>query len=167
MKKGNQRRSAAKASHPAPKSPSWAVEREAIRLYSDRVSRAILAVYHARRTAQSEEFFVAPQIAKLNRLSPADLNWALDKLEGKVMTTVSSKKGRWRTIRLLPHLEKGVMAPGKQSHHGEGMEGALQPDEERLSYDKETVLNLAFSSDGETSAEVLEALNIIAAQAEY
>jgi hypothetical protein len=95
----------------APKSPSWVVERDALRLFGDRKSRAILAIYHARRSAKKSEFFVHPDIAKLNGLSPSDLNWALGELEGKLVETVKSKQGRYRTLRLLSQFEDEVLNP--------------------------------------------------------
>lgn len=164
MKKGTLRNSAGYASHQSPKSPSWIIEREAMRLFSDRLSRTILAVYHARRSAQSEEFFVPPQIAKLNRLTPTDLNWALDKLEGKLLSTVNRKKGKWRKVRLLPEFEKEVTSSDKTRHCNRGVEGVLLPDEERLSYDKDRILELAFDPQRKTSDEIVEALTGIVGQ---
>jgi hypothetical protein len=97
-----------RASRSTPKSPSWIVERDAIRLFGDRKTRAILAIYHARRSAKKAEFFVHPDIAKVNGLSPSQLNWALGELEGVLIETLDSKKGRYRTIRLLPQFDDAV-----------------------------------------------------------
>ena len=94
-----------RASRLAPKHPSWIVERDAIRLFGDRKTRAILAIYHARRSARKTEFFIHPDIANVNLLSPSQLNWALNELEGVMIETLDSKKGRYRTIRLLPQFE--------------------------------------------------------------
>lgn len=38
-------------------------------------------------------------------LTPRDLNWALDTLEGKVTETQTSLTGKFRRVRLLPHWE--------------------------------------------------------------
>lgn len=88
------------------KSPSWIAERDALHLFSDRKARAILAIYHARRSARKTEFFVHPDITKRWSLTPTDLNWALDRLEGKLVETIGSKKGRYRMLRLLPQFEE-------------------------------------------------------------
>lgn len=79
---------------------SWVTERDALVAFGDRKARAILAVFMARRSAKRNEFFVARSIAERFGLGVRDLNWALDKLEGELVETVESRKGRFRVIRL-------------------------------------------------------------------
>lgn len=121
----------------SPKSPSWIVEREAIRLFGDRKTRAILAIYHARRSARKAEFFVHPDIAKRWDLSPPDLNWALDRLDGKLVETLDSKNGRFRIIRLLPQFEEATASTGSGSKRPDSL---LFPDEEPVEIDHEEVM---------------------------
>ncbi|MDB4544886.1 hypothetical protein N9Z83_02980, partial [Akkermansiaceae bacterium] len=83
------------------------------------------------------------------------------------LTTVSRKKGKWRIIRLLPHFEEEVTARNKPRPRDCVPHGAPPPDEERLSYDKEGILDLACSIDRGTPPDVAEALNEIAAQRRY
>ncbi len=167
MKGRGEKNGTSKASHPSAKSPSLAVEREAIRQFGDRRSRAILAVFHARRCAQQTEFFVSPQIARLNRLSPTDLNWALDKLEGEVVETLEKKNGKWRVLRLLPEFEQAETAPSRAPHPGLDATADLQPDEERVVYDQEHGIRQAASLDGEMPPEVLDVLNEIASKSDH
>lgn len=166
MKKGGNKGGTSKASPPTPKSPSWVVEWEAIRQFSDRISRAIIAIFHARRCAQTAEFFVSPQIARLNRLSPTDLNWALDKLEGKVVEALRKKNGKWRVIRLLPQFEQARMAIPGATHPSQEATGALQPDEdeERVVCDQEDVIRHAVSLEREIPSEIVHVLNEIASK---
>lgn len=137
-------------SRSATKSPSWIAERDALRLFGDRKTRAILALFHARRSARAEEFFVPPHIAKLNNLSPGDLNWALDKLEGKLVVTRGSKRGKWRMLRLLPELEEAFTKPAPQEARRDGGAGKLSSDEERVVFDKADILRRAASSNDES-----------------
>lgn len=51
-----------------------------------------------------------PHIATLFRLSPKDLCWALKDLDGALLRTVGSTKGKFRKIRLLPAWEDQVEA---------------------------------------------------------
>ena len=118
----------------SPSPPSWIVERDAIRHFGDRKTRAILAIYHARRSARKAEFFVHPDIAKRWGLSPADLNWAIDRLDGKLMETLDSKNGRFRIIRLLPQFEESTASGNKRP------DSLLSPDEEPLEIDHEEVM---------------------------
>lgn len=97
----------------SPRSPSWVAERDALRELGDRKTRTILAVYLARRSARRLHFFVHPDLAKLYGLSPSDLNWALDRLEGELVETLGSKKGRYRKLRLIPDFENSV---GNEPH---------------------------------------------------
>lgn len=89
---------------------SWITERNVLREVGDRRTRAVLAIFHARRSARKETFFVPPQIAAIYRLKPADLCWALDALDGVVVETVGTTKGKFRTVRLLPRWEQRVQA---------------------------------------------------------
>ena len=120
----------------APRSPSWVVERDAIRLFGDRKTRAILAIYQARRSAKKSEFFVHPNIARDNKLRPSDLNWALDHLEGKLMETLDSKNGRFRIIRLLPQFEESAASTASGNKLPYSL---LFPDEEPVEIDHEEV----------------------------
>ncbi len=121
----------------APKSQSWVVERDAIRDFGDRKTRAILAIYHAQRSAKRQEFFVHPDIARVNGLSPADLNWALDKLEGVLIETLTSKSGKYRLLRILPQYEQ---AAGEPSAETQFVSCTVSPGEERVFIDTDTVL---------------------------
>lgn len=125
--------------HPSrsPKSPSWIVERDAIRFLGERKTRAILAIFHARRSARKAEFFVHPDIAKRWGLSPADLNWALDRLDGKLMETLDSKNGRFRIIRLLPQFEESAASTASGNKRPDSL---LPPDEEPVEIDHEEVM---------------------------
>lgn len=69
------------------------VERDLVIEFGDRRTRAIFAVVAARRSAGTPEFFVAPGIVTLYRLSPRDLNWALGALEGVLTVTDNAIKG--------------------------------------------------------------------------
>ncbi len=89
---------------------SWVTERDALRTLGDRKARAMLAVFTARRSARNEVFFVPPQIADLYGLKPRDLCWALNALEGALLTTIGAAKGKFRMIRLLPKWEDRVRA---------------------------------------------------------
>ena len=90
------------------------VERDLIRKFGDRRTRAVLAVVTARRSAGTPEFFVAPGIVALYRLSPRDLNWALDDLEGVLTVTDNAVKGRYRRLHLVPAWEERLAtAPTK------------------------------------------------------
>lgn len=97
-----------------------------MREFGDRRTRAVLAVFTSRRSARSEVFFVPPQIAKLYRLSPRDLCWALGVLEGSLLQAVGTTKGKFRKIRLLPEWEgrvnvekQGDSAIGRKRGKGE------------------------------------------------
>lgn len=125
-------------SRSAPKSPSWIAERDALRLFGDRKSRAILAIYHARRSAKKTEFFVHPDITKRWNLSPTDLNWAVDKLEGKLVVTIGSKKGRYRMLRLLPQFEETASSTG--SHPERSSTSPVPLGEERIEIDIAAVM---------------------------
>ncbi|MDB4759250.1 hypothetical protein OAF99_02805 [Akkermansiaceae bacterium] len=85
--------------------PSLAQEHAALEQWGDRKTRTILAVFHARRLAKSLEFFVSPKVAEFHNLKPKDLNWGLERLEGKLTITVEQRKGRFRRLRLLPCYE--------------------------------------------------------------
>jgi hypothetical protein len=124
-------------SRSAPQSPSWIVERDALRLFGDRRSRAILAIYHARRSANRQEFFVHPDIAGVNGLSPADLNWALDKLEGVLIETLMSKSGKYRLLQLLPQYEEAIVKPYTEYQR---ITPPAPPGEERVFIDTDAVL---------------------------
>lgn len=124
-------------SHSAPKPFSWIAERDALRLFGDRKTRAILAIYHARRSAKRQEFFVHPDIASLNGLKPADLNWALDKLEGVLIETITSKSGKYRLLRLLPQYEEPV---GKPTTEIQRIRTPVPLGEERVDIDTEAIL---------------------------
>jgi hypothetical protein len=87
---------------------SWITERDVLREFGDRRTRAILAILTARRSARSVDFFVPPHIANLFHLAPKDLCWALQKLEGVLVNTVTSTKGRFRKVRLAPRWEQRV-----------------------------------------------------------
>ena len=164
MKKRYHNRLGGKSSHPVPKSPSLVAEWDALRLFGDRTSRVILAIFHARRCAQTEEFFVAPHIAKFNNLSPKDLNWALDRLERKLVVTRSSKKGKWRMIRLLPQFEEAVRTTAIQGTWAQEAADDLQANEERVTYDREYILGEAASSNNEMSPAVIKTLRQIASR---
>lgn len=127
-------------SRSAPKSPSWIAERDALRLFADRKTRAILATYHARRSAKRQEFFVHPHIANLYGLKPADLNWALDKLEGVLLETTKSRKGGYRMLKLLPQFEEAVGKPASDGPQAGRVSVLGAQDEERVIIDTEAVL---------------------------
>ena len=84
------------------------------------------------------EFFVHPDIAKVNGLSPGQLNWALDRLQGSLIETVESKSGQYRTIRLLPQYENAI-AESKDCAAAKSLPPTT-PDEERIIIDTEAVL---------------------------
>ena len=85
---------------------SWLPERDMLSKFGDRRSRAILAILAARRSSGRKEFFVPPQIAELFHITPRDLCWALDDLEGKVTETLGSIQGKFRKVRLLDEWEE-------------------------------------------------------------
>lgn len=99
-------------------SGSWVVERDALKEYGDRKSRAILAIFTARRSSGKKEFFVSPHIADLYNLTPRDLNWALNKLDGIFINTIESKPGKFRLICLTPEWEarEANKAKARQNH---------------------------------------------------
>jgi hypothetical protein len=74
----------------------------------------------ARRSSGREVFFVPPQIANLYGLTPRDLCWALDDLEGRVTVTVGSKHGRFRMIRLANTWEEQMSATPRASRRTSG-----------------------------------------------
>jgi len=80
-------------------------ERDALREFADRKTRAILAIFTSRRSSGKKEFFVPPHIAELYRLTPRDLAWAYEKLEGLCINTVNSKMGKFRIVRLTDEWE--------------------------------------------------------------
>lgn len=85
---------------------SWIVERDALLQFGDRRTRAILAIFASRRGAGKPVFFVPPHIAEYFRLTPRDLFWAHSELEGKLLETIGSKRGKFRRVRLLPEWEE-------------------------------------------------------------
>ena len=152
-------------SRSASKSLSWIVERDALRLFGDRRSRAILAIYHARRSAKRQEFFVHPDIARVNGLSPADLNWALDRLEGVLIVTTESRKGGYRLLKLLPQFEEVAGKPASDDPQT-GRVSLPTPDEEQVIIDTEAVLARASGLRTETahhqaSQEVLDLMSYL------
>jgi len=147
----------------APKSPSWIVERDSLRLWGDRKARAILAIFHARRCARKEEFFVHPDIAKRNGLTPSDLNWALNKLEGKLLETVKSQNGMYRVIRLLPQFEAVEDGPGEQSRQSGPRASYAVPEEERVQFSDEDILARVHSGKAGYLPEVVAVLQELAA----
>lgn len=145
-------------------SPSLDAERTALRLFGDRTTRAILAVFHARRCAQGKEFFVPPHIAKLNGLSPSDLSWALGKLEGKLVVTQYSEKGKWRMLRLVPEFEEDFAQGTIQDNRRHVGTGKVRPDEERVVFDKADILRRAASLRDEMPFEFLQSLKRVSPQ---
>lgn len=119
---------------------------------------------HSRRCACNEEFFVGPQIAKLNDLSPSDLNWALDRLEGQVVTTQSRLRGKFRRLRLLPHFESKVMECSGRNAASPSAIPKGHPDEERVYVDTDEVLARAGAAKCEPSDEILETLRELASE---
>lgn len=89
---------------------SWIVERDILSELGDRRTRAILAILMARRCAGVPVFFVPPHIAARFSLSPQDLSWALRSLDGQLVQTVRSTKGKFRHLRLLPEWEERAVA---------------------------------------------------------
>jgi hypothetical protein len=89
-------------------------------MFGDRRSRTILAIMAARRSSGREVFFVPPQIANLYGLTPRDLCWALDDLEGRVTVTVGSKQGKFRQVRLADRWEKLLSAMHRASRRTSG-----------------------------------------------
>ena len=85
--------------------PTTTQERIALERFGCRITRTVIAVFHARRSAKQKEFFVAPQIAEYHELNPKDLNWALGRLEGQLIETLEARRGRFRRIRLMPEFE--------------------------------------------------------------
>lgn len=104
-----------KGSPSSPQSPSWISERDALRLFGDRKTRGILAIFAARRSARRTEFFVHPKIASLFDLSSNDLSWVMDRLEGKLVEVTSSRRGKYRRMRLLPAFETNIANSGSSS----------------------------------------------------
>lgn len=98
-----------------PTTISWITERDILRELGDRRTRAVLAILTARRSSGCLEFFVPPHIATLFRLSPKDLCWALKDMDGTLLRTVGSTKGKFRKIRLLPEWENQVEAEKKHT----------------------------------------------------
>jgi len=105
------------------------MERDLLCQFGDRRTRAILAIMMARRSAQTTEFFVPPEIADRFGLTARDLCWAYNDLEGKLLKTITSTKGKFRRVRLLPEVEARMMAEksdGKPSsrrqQHGQTQE---------------------------------------------
>jgi len=113
-------------------SPTATQERIALERFGDRITRAVIAVFHARRSAKQEEFFVAPQIAEMHGLNPKDLNWALGRLEGRLIETLEARRGRFRRIRLNPEFEHSATS-------GELSGGT--PDVERITIDTDDVMS--------------------------
>lgn len=85
--------------------PWFIIERKAIAKHGGLISRAIMAIFHARCTAGVYVFCVTPDHAKLYSLSPTQLNWALSRLEGSLIVTIEAKRGGPRLIRLFPEWE--------------------------------------------------------------
>lgn len=134
------------------RSGSWVVERDALTQYGDRKTRAILAVFTARRSSKKKEFFVSPHIARHFNLSARDLYWALDKLEGELVRTLDSKTGKFRLLSLMPEWEllEG-MKPKVATGSGHAEDGEL------LVVDKERELKqLPISIDDEVAATLCE-----------
>jgi len=147
---------------PPAKSLSWIAERRALREFGDRRTRAILAIFVARRSAKRREFFVHPSIAQLHGLNPSDLNWALDKLEGDMVETLESRNGRFRTIRLMARFEE-IERECATRNRGRGrICRRSNPDEERVTFDKGDLLERLSSAPRETETEVLKTLREIA-----
>jgi hypothetical protein len=94
------------------RSISWVMERDLLCQFGDRRTRAVLAIMMARRCARTPEFFIPPQIAERFGLSARDLCWALNDLEGKLLKTITSTKGKFRKVRLL--LEAEERAAGEE-----------------------------------------------------
>lgn len=161
MKKAAQKPETNSASRSMPKSLSWVVERDALRKCADRKSRAILAIFHARRCAKTVEFFVPPQIAKLNGLTPGDLNWALDRLEGLLVKALGKKKGEWRIIQLLPEFEAAAVDSSSRGRKN-GSGSQFSSDEEKVTLDEEGAFRCAISAGEAMDSEVAKVLSEIA-----
>lgn len=145
-----------------PENPTLKAEREALRTAGDRKTRAITAVFHARRSARATEFFVPPHIARLHGLSPSDLNWALDRLERVVVETVEKRQGKWRILRLLPQYEDAQEVTHTSSRRADN----LDPGEERVIFSKDSLraVTASLTSEPSPDPEVITALRDIAAQ---
>ena len=104
----------------APATVSWITERDILRKFGDRRTRAILAVLTARRSSGCLNFFIPPHIAALFNLTPKDLCWALKDLEGKLIATRSSCKGKFRKVCLLPEWEGRAEAERTRVTMGKG-----------------------------------------------
>ncbi|MCU0751481.1 MAG: hypothetical protein MUF86_00390 [Akkermansiaceae bacterium] len=70
----------------------------------DRVISAILA---SRRASKRRVFYVHPQLAAAYGVNPKQLGRTLDDLEGRLVVTVESTRGRYRRIRLVDRFEFG------------------------------------------------------------
>ncbi len=125
-------------SQSVPPTISWITERDILREFGDRRTRAVLAILTARRSSGCPEFFVPPHIAALFYLTPKDLSWALQDLEGKLVNTRSSIKGKFRKVCLLPEWENRVVVERKLTptkadllaQRGHGAEPSITKDPE-------------------------------------
>jgi hypothetical protein len=150
--------------NPLSKSPSWVTERDVLREFGDRKTRAILAIFLARRSAKNQEFFVHPSIAALHGLNSSDLNWTLDKLEGAVVETLESRNGKYRMLRLLPRFEEmETECATRDLGRGRRFRKAA-PAEEMVIFDKNALLERLSVSPCEPAAEVLLTLREIASE---
>ena len=90
---------------PNAKTPGWEIEREALALLGDEKSRAILAIFHARRESQTCIFHVPLLTAGYYGFDSTQFNRALRRLEGSFIEIVEAIRGAPRDIRLLPRWE--------------------------------------------------------------
>ena len=111
-----------------PTTISWITERDILRELGDRRTRAVLAIVTARRSSGCLEFFVPPHIADLFKLTPKDLSWALQDLEGKLVNTRNSIKGKFRKVCLLPVWENRVGSEGLRRNIDPDSENTATPE---------------------------------------
>lgn len=142
-------------------SGSWITERDALREFADRKTRAILAIFTSRRSSGKKEFFVPPHIAELYRLTPRDLAWAYEKLEGLFINTVNSKMGKFRIVRLTDEWEARESQKTKVSKQ---VVSNKDSDEERVTIDRETIKLAALQSSHAMDPGVEDTLRQLVAE---
>jgi hypothetical protein len=118
---------------PESMSPSAELERDALREIGDRDRPAVQAIFHARRQERRVTFFMEHAIAAAHCLSQRYMARAMDRLEGRLIETVSKERGVPRGIRLLADWENPDARAGDLHLYLErlGAEVAAEQEERR------------------------------------
>ena len=90
---------------PRPEPPSAELEQDALDKFGEEDELAVKAIFFARRHETFLTFFVEPFVAAFHGLSEKDMTQAMDRLEGRLIETVSQERGEPREVRLLPDWE--------------------------------------------------------------